>query len=53
MSGIRETDNKDVDQDYEEPNVADDAAQIPEDVNDQYMELEVPQFTGYKNQLPN
>ena len=42
-----------LDQDYEEPNVSQDAAQTQEDVNDQYMELEDNTFAGYMNQLPN
>ena len=42
-----------MDQDYEEPNVSQDAVHTKEDVNDQYMELEDPTFAGYMNQLPN
>ena len=38
---------------YEQPNPSPVIAKTNDDINDQYMELDDPNFAGYKNQISN
>ena len=39
--------------DYEQPNPPPETTHANEDTNDQYAELDEPQFAGYRNQISN